>query len=219
MKQDRIRKAYASSENIYDDVLTQRSFLSRMYVRIFWNGTDDRKVADEILYDIPDDFHGKILDVPSGTAVFTQQKWKSLQQAEITCLDYSRGMLKQAEERLRDCPDVHFVQGDVTDLSMQDETFDLVLSMNGFHAFQGKQKAYEEILRVLKPGGMFIGCFYVRGESSITDWLVKNLLVRHGWFTPPFITTAEWKELLLRDYRNVVVRTDGSIMLFQGVKK
>lgn len=219
MKQDRIRKAYASSENIYDNVLTQKSFLSRMYVRIFWSGTDDGKIAEEILSYIPDDFHGMILDVPSGTAVFTHPKWKSLQQADITCLDYSREMLQQAEERLSGCLNVHLMQGDVTRLSMQDETLDLVLSMNGFHAFQSKQKAYEEILRVLKPGGMFIGCFYVRGESLLTDCLVKNILARKGWFTPPFITESEWKKLILKDYRDVAIRTDGSIMLFRGVKK
>ena len=33
---------------------------------------------------------------------------------------------------------------------------DTVVSMNGFHAFPDKQKAFHEIWRVLKPGGNFI---------------------------------------------------------------
>ena len=37
---------------------------------------------------------------------------------------------------------------------------DTVVSMNGFHAFLDKQKAFHEIWRVLKPGGDFIACFY-----------------------------------------------------------
>jgi hypothetical protein len=42
---------------------------------------------------IPDDFSGNLLDVPVGTAVFTERKWISLKNAEITCLDYSIDML------------------------------------------------------------------------------------------------------------------------------
>ena len=36
---------------------------------------------------------------------------------------------------------------------------DTAVSMNGFHAFPDKQKAFHEIWRVLKPGGNFIACF------------------------------------------------------------
>lgn len=35
---DRIQSAYHDSKNIYDDVLTQGSFLSRLYIRFFWKG-------------------------------------------------------------------------------------------------------------------------------------------------------------------------------------
>ena len=49
---------------------------------------------------------------------------------------------------------------------------DTVVSMNGFHAFPDKQKAFHEIWRVLKPGGNFIACFYIRGKSQRTDCLV-----------------------------------------------
>lgn len=56
---------------------------------------------------------------------------------------------------------------------MENESVDTVVSMNGFHAFPDKQKAFHEIWRVLKPGGNFIACFYIRGKSKRTDWLVK----------------------------------------------
>ena len=36
---------------------------------------------------------------------------------------------------------------------MENESVDTVVSMNGFHAFPDKQKAFHEIWRVLKPGG------------------------------------------------------------------
>ncbi len=42
---DKIQKAYQASKNIYDDVLTQGSIFSKMYIKIFWSGTDDNEIA------------------------------------------------------------------------------------------------------------------------------------------------------------------------------
>lgn len=39
------------------------------------------------------------------------------------------------------------------------ETYDIVVSMNGFHAFPDKERAFRETWRVLKNGGTFIACF------------------------------------------------------------
>lgn len=89
---------------IYDDVLTQGSFLSKLYIKFFWSGTDDNEIARRVLVCIPEDFNGALLDVPAGTAVFTHQKWAQLNNARITCLDYSEDMLAQARERLKGCP-------------------------------------------------------------------------------------------------------------------
>lgn len=215
---DKIQHAYHDSKNIYDDVLTQRSFLSKLYIKLFWSGTDDNEIARKVLAYIPDDFSGVLLDVPVGTAVFTKEKWKNLSKAEIICLDYSEDMLAQAEAHLANCPHISCVQGDVGQLPLENESCDTVLSMNGFHAFPDKGKAFQEIWRVLKPGGKFIACYYIKGESSITDWLVKNILAKKGWFTPPFQTKSEIKELLEQQYERVDFHTDGSMVYFACVK-
>jgi len=215
---DKIQEAYESSKNIYDGVLTQGNFFSRMYIKLFWSGTDDNEIARKVLSYIPDDFSGKLLDVPVGTAVFTQRKWSSLKNAHITCLDYSTDMLEQAKRRLDGKAHINFIQGDVGNLQMDDESFDIVLSMNGFHAFPDKQKAFRETCRVLKSGGDFIACFYIRGKSKRTDWLVKNILAKKGWFTPPFQTEEELKNTLQKMYKEVELHVDGSMAYFHCVK-
>lgn len=215
---DKIQDAYESSKNIYDGVLTQGNFFSRMYIKLFWSGTDDNEIARKVLSYIPDDFSGKLLDVPVGTAVFTQRKWSSLKNAHITCLDYSTDMLEQAKRRLDGQAHINFIQGDVGNLQMDDESFDIVLSMNGFHAFPDKQKAFSETCRVLKSGGDFIACFYIRGKSKKTDWLVKNILAKKGWFTPPFQTEEELKNSLQKMYKEVELHVDGSMAYFHCVK-
>lgn len=215
---DKIQDAYESSKNIYDGVLTQGNFFSRMYIKLFWSGTDDNEIARKVLSYIPDDFSGKLLDVPVGTAVFTQRKWSTLKNAHITCLDYSTDMLEQAKRRLDGKAHINFIQGDVGNLQMDDESFDIVLSMNGFHAFPDKQKAFSETCRVLKSGGDFIACFYIKGKSKKTDWLVKNILAKKGWFTPPFQTEEELKNTLQKMYKEVELHVYGSMAYFHCVK-
>lgn len=113
---DKIKNAYHDSKDIYDDVLTQGNFLSKLYIKFFWSGTDDNEIARKVLSYVPDDFDGTLLDVPVGTAVFTEEKWKRLKNAKITCLDYSVDMLEKAKRRLGDCSHISFIQGDVGQL-------------------------------------------------------------------------------------------------------
>ena len=218
---DKIQDSYRQSRNIYDDVLTRSTWWSRVYMDLFWGGVDDNEIAHKVLSYIPDNFAGKLLDVPVGTGVFTAAKYARMLRADIIGLDYSQDMLKQArvrfrEERIGNC---RLIQGDVGALPFDDSTFDIVLSMNGFHAFPDKEKAYSEVNRVLKPGGRLVGCFCIRGESRRTDWLMKRILSRKGWFTPPFETFDSLMERLAAGYRLDEYHKEGSIVYFAVTKK
>ena len=98
---DKIKKSYKFSKSFYDDAITQGKWWSKLYFKLLWGGVDDNEIARRVLSWIPDDFKGKMLDVPVGTAVFTTEKYKRMKQADITCLDYSQDMLEQAEYRFR----------------------------------------------------------------------------------------------------------------------
>ena len=88
-------------------------------------------------------------------------------------------------------------------LPYEDDTFDIVLSLNGFHAFPDKEAAYREVFRVLKPRGTFCGCFYVAGEQKRTDRFVRHIYEKAGFFTPPYETTASLKKRLEKRYATV----------------
>lgn len=128
-------------------------------------------------------------------------------------------MLEQAKIRLNGQKHIQCIQGDVGNLQMDDVTFDIVLSMNGFHAFPDKIKAFQETWRVLKPGGDFIACFYIKGKSKRTDWLVKNVLSKKGWFTPPFQTEEELRDILEKFYQIIDIHVDGSMVYFHCRKR
>lgn len=195
---DRIKRSYRFSKSFYDDAITQGKWWSRVYFKLLWGGVDDNEIASKVLDWIPDNFNGKLLDVPVGTAVFTTEKYKRMKQADITCLDYSQDMLDRAECRFREAgiTNCHTLQGDVGNMPFEDEHFDYILCMNGLHVFPDKDKAYAEILRTLKPGGELLACFYVAGEQKTADWLAKTVMTRMGWFTPPFDTASDVRQRL-----------------------
>ena len=107
-----------------------------------------------------------------------------------------------------------FQQGDVGALPYEDGTFDVVLSLNGFHAFPDKETAYREVFRVLKPGGTFCGCFYVTGEHKRTDWFVRHTYEKAGFFTPPYETVVSLNARLEGMYADVDMGSLKSIAWF-----
>ena len=109
-------------------------------------------------------------------------------------------------------------KGDVGNLQMENESVDIVVSMNGFHAFTDKQKAFHEIWHVLKPGGNFIACCYIKRKSKRTDWLVKNILAKKGRFSPPCQTEKELRNILQKPYKETDVHVDGFMVYFYCVK-
>ena len=109
---------------------------------------------------------------------------------------------------------VTFRQGNVGALPYADDTFDIVLSLNGFHAFPDKGAAYREVFRVLRPGGTFCGCFYVKSEHKRTDWFVRHAYEKAGFFTPPYETVSSLKVRLKDAYDEVRVGNLKSIAWF-----
>ena len=99
-------------------------------------------------------------------------------------------------------------------LPFPDGSFDIVLSMNGFHAFPDKEAAYRETYRVLKPGGTFCGCFYIAGKNKRTDWFIDHLYTPKGFFTPPYETLDSLKTRLLGMYEEVEISTVESMACF-----
>ena len=143
-----------------------------------------------------------------------------LKNAEIVCIDYSEEMIAKAKERFAKISNnkITCQQGDVGNLDFDDESYDILLSMNGFHAFPDKMKAFEETARVIKKGGFFIGCFYIKKEKKLTDLIVNMVLSKEGWFTPPFQTKKELEDILRRLYTSVELFSEKSMVWFKCTK-
>lgn len=158
-RKNAIRGAYhlTGSNNFYDGMITCSTFSGKAVCRMVWamNRQECEDYLSKALSGIPEDFAGKMLEVPVGTGILTMPVYQTLPKADVTCLDYSPDMMGQAKEKAEklNLTNVKFQQGDVGALPFADGEFDLVLSLNGFHAFPDDGAAYRETFRVLKPGG------------------------------------------------------------------
>ena len=221
-RKDQIRNAYRTTggqASFYDGMMTYSTWLGKAICRVVWNMDGEKNAAylEKVLSGIPEDFSGKLLEVPVGTGVLTMPVWQSLPQAEITCLDFSPDMMASAQEKAKrlGVDNVAFTQGDVGALPFADESFDIVLSLNGFHAFPDKEAAYRETYRVLKKGGTFCGCFYIKDECGRTDWFIRHLYQPKGFFTAPYETQSSLRERLSRMYQNAEVSAVEGIGCFR----
>ena len=219
-RKEAIRNAYrmTGGNNFYDGMITCSTLSGKAVCRLVWamNKTECDDYLGKALSGIPEHFSGKLLEVPVGTGILTMPVYRTMPEADITCLDYSPDMMRQAREKA-DClhlKNVTFRQGDVGALPYEDDTFDIVLSLNGFHAFPDKEAAYREVFRILRPGGTFCGCFYVKGEHRRTDWFIRHLYEKAGFFTPPYETDSSLKNRLERMYADVTLGNVKSITWF-----
>ena len=216
-----IQNAYkylGKEANFYDGMITCSTIPGKAVCKVVWNmGTEENtRYLDLAMAGIPENFNGKLLEVPVGTGVLTMPVYKTLLSADVTCLDYSDDMMAVAQHRAEKLgiSNVQFRQGDVGALSFADDSFDLVLSLNGFHAFPDKEAAFRETFRVLKPGGTFCGCFYIEGQNKRTDWFIDHLYTPKGFFTPPFDTVTTLYQRLSKLYESVELETVESMACF-----
>jgi len=93
----------------------------------------------------------EVLDVACGTgnAAITAARHG----AEVTGIDLNEDMLSWATENAELIEEeVEFRRGDATDLPVDDDSYDVVLSVFGHHLTSDPVTATEELVRVAKPG-------------------------------------------------------------------
>ena len=194
---------------LYDAMMANSDLISQLALKLFWglDARSYRKFLSQAFAGIPKNFSGRLLEVPVGTGVLSLPVYKNLGGAEIICVDYSDKMLDVAKNRARqmDLRGVKFIRGDVAHLPFADNFFDLVLSIDGFHVFPDKEAAWNETRRVLKSGGIFCGCMYVKGQNSRTDFFVEKFCERQGFFSPPYETLSGLQNRLNNLYARVSV--------------
>ena len=91
-RKEAIRGAYrlTGGSNFYAGMITCSTFSGKAVCRLVWdmNKAENDAYLEKAMAGIPENFSGKLLEVPVGTGILTMSLYQTLPQADITCLDY-----------------------------------------------------------------------------------------------------------------------------------
>ncbi|MEO6971454.1 MAG: class I SAM-dependent methyltransferase [Chthoniobacterales bacterium] len=117
-----------------------------------------------------------VLEIAAGTGVVTRAMASTLPASvSIIATDLNEAMLEQAKS-IGTKRAVEWRQADAMALPFPDEIFDAVICQFGVMFFPDKAKAFAEVRRVLRPGGVFVFNVWDRiEENEFIDTVTKAL--------------------------------------------
>lgn len=149
---------------------------------------------------------GRILDVGIGTGIslldFSPKN-------RIVGVDISEQMLRKAQERVTDLGLDHVEALEVMDamnLSFPDDAFDVVLAQYVVTAVPDPDRALDEFLRVLKPGGEIVITTRIGAEAGLRRTL-------EHWFQPAARKLGFRTEFAWERYASWAARTPGVYLI------
>lgn len=128
---------------------------------------------------------GRVLEVAAGTGVVTRELARTLPPgAELVATDLNAAMLDQARASPIARP-VRWEPADAQQLPYPDASFDAVVCQFGVMFFPDRAKAFAEVRRVLRPGGVFLFNVWDRIEDNEFAATVTDALARLFPQDPP----------------------------------
>ena len=148
----------------------------------------------------------KVLDCGCGGGANMKRLLKKCPQGVVKGIDYSPVSVeksKKVNEAAIAEGRCAVLQGSVADMVFADDWFDTITAFETVYFWPDLPRCFREVFRVLRPGGTFCGCFYVKGEHKRTDWFVRHVYEKAGFFTPPYETVSSLKARLDGMYTDV----------------
>lgn len=140
----------------------------------------------------------RILDIATGTGDLAIMM-AELQPEKITGLDISPGMLEIGRQKIdskRLSSNIEMVLGDAENIPFEDNYFEAITVSFGVRNFENLEKGLKEILRVLKPGGIFV----VLETAVPTKTPFKQGYKWHSTYVLPLVGKLFSKDKAAYDY-------------------
>jgi SAM-dependent methyltransferase len=117
----------------------------------------------------------RVLETAAGTGVATRVMARLLRTSDIIATDLNQPMLDRAAA-IGTARPVQWRQADAMQLPFADASFDAVVCQFGVMFFPDKARAYAEVRRVLRPGGVFLFNAWDRIEDNEFAHVVTQAL-------------------------------------------
>lgn len=119
------------------------------------------------------------LEIACGTGRVTRHLRQGIPaSAKLIASDISPDMLAVAKEKLKDL-NIDWQIIDAQQLPFGDNSIDLVVCCFGYMFVPDKPKAFAEVYRVLKPGGMFLFVTWDKLEQNAASYAYRTITEKH----------------------------------------
>ena len=187
-------------ENVFDQVYDQYDLMNdfmSLGIHRLWKKT---------LINMMNPSQNKILiDVACGTGDIAKLYLNYVNnQANITCVDPNRSMIKKGKEKLNKFKNLNWIISPAEKIPLNKNIFDYYTISLGLRNAKNLNKALSEAYRLLKPGGRFLCLEFSKISNNGLDFIYKNyskLIPLIGKFV---IGKKEPYEYLIKSIENFV---------------
>jgi ubiquinone/menaquinone biosynthesis C-methylase UbiE len=119
---------------------------------------------------------GTLVDVGCGPGYLLVDMARALYDLKFIGVDISPQMIEKATDNITGSgfsERVNFRVGDIQGLPFESGSLDFVVSTLSLHHWLQPRQGFEEILRVLKPGGQFLIFDLRRNSPRLAYWLIR----------------------------------------------
>lgn len=152
----------------------------------------------------------RILDVGSGIGGSSRYLARRFG-AEVVGITLSEAQVARAKALTAPELPVRFEQADAQQLPFEDGRFDLVWSCESGEHMPDKPIFFEEMVRVLAPGGVLLLATWCRRQNSPAFSRAEEarlMRIYREWALPPFVTLESYREQAEDDGRLVDIETE-----------
>jgi len=216
---DLLPSAHQPMASTPEQRLMESELIARVYER-FWRPTFVRLMAGRGAGGATGGFAGEFfihknalhmdarkgpwLDLSCGPGVFTRAMASANPGDWVVGLDISRAMLEVAARRVHGYGNVGLVRADAHDLPFASESFSGVNNAGALHAYDDAEAVFTEIIRVLGPGGIYVGSTFAQSRSPLGRLTARMAGIRRfelpelrAWLSR--IGFADYEEIRLGD--------------------
>ena len=140
----------------------------------------------------------RVLDIGCGMGGIDILLVEKYGAADVIGIDVEKPVLEKAERYVREAglaEKISFVLVDPGPLQFEDASFDTVFTKDALLHISDKRMLFSEIFRVLKPGGVFVGGDWLRGEYEEPSEQMK-LFFELTYNEFDMVTLREYEEKL-----------------------
>lgn len=179
---------YPDTEQSAEEVAGHYNSLDEFY-RALWGehvhhgywitGSEPVKKATEQLIELVAkagkiDDRSRVLDVGCGYGATSRYLTKHYE-AQMTALTISKTQWQYARTHDPESSNPRYILGDFLHNDFPENHYDVVFSIESSEHMVDKEKFFQEVYRLLKPGGRFVTCAWL-AKNEPKPWEVKHLL-------------------------------------------